>query len=118
MPFGTPGGDVQVQTMLQVFLNIVAFGMDPQQAVEAPRFAGYGFPSSFWPLDRIPGRLNLEPEIGAETGAALEQRGHRIEWWSGPMNAAGTVCAIIGDLRSGLISGGADIRRNAYAVGW
>ncbi len=118
MPFGTPGGDVQVQTMLQVFLNIVAFGMDPQQAVEAPRFAGYGFPSSFWPHDRIPGRLNLEPEIGAETGTALEQCGHHIEWWPGPMNAAGTACAIIGDLRSGLISGGADIRRNAYAVGW
>jgi len=118
MPFGTPGGDVQVQTMLQVFLNIVAFGMDPQSAIEAPRFASYGFPSSFWPHDRIPGRLNLEAEIGAEAGEELTRRGHRIEWWQGPMNAAGTACAIVGDLRNGLISGGADIRRNAYAVGW
>jgi len=34
------------------------------------------------------------------------------------MDAAGTACVIVGDLRSGLISGGADIRRNAYAAGW
>ena len=38
MPFGTPGGDVQPQAMLQVLLNVLIFGMNPQQAVEAPRF--------------------------------------------------------------------------------
>ena len=38
MPFGTPGGDVQPQAMLQVFLNVNAFGMDAQAAIEAPRF--------------------------------------------------------------------------------
>ena len=37
MPFGTPGGDVQTQAMLQVMLNIMHFGMDPQSAIEAPR---------------------------------------------------------------------------------
>ena len=37
MPFGTPGGDVQTQAMLQVLLNIMHFGMDPQTAIEAPR---------------------------------------------------------------------------------
>ena len=47
MPFGTPGGDVQPQAMLQVFLNIMVFGMDIQQAVEAPRFATYSFPRQF-----------------------------------------------------------------------
>ena len=44
MPFGTPGGDVQQQAMLQVLLNITAHGMAPQQAVEAPRVATRSFP--------------------------------------------------------------------------
>ena len=45
MPFGTPGGDVQIQAMLQVLLNVMHFGMDPQSAIEAPRVASYSFPS-------------------------------------------------------------------------
>src|SRR5690606_27902192 len=49
MPFGTPGGDVQCQAMLQTFLNMEVFGMEPQQAVESPRFATFSFPSSFEP---------------------------------------------------------------------
>ena len=44
MPFGTPGGDVQTQAMLQVFLNIHLFGMEVQEAVEAPRVASYSYP--------------------------------------------------------------------------
>ena len=49
MPFGCPGGDAQVQGMLQVFLNIVEFGMEPQEAIEAPRAITHSFPNSFWP---------------------------------------------------------------------
>ncbi len=71
MPFGTPGGDVQQQAMLQVFLNITAYGMSPQQAVEAPRVATRSFPDSFWPHPDFPGRLDCERGIPAETRAAL-----------------------------------------------
>ncbi len=60
MPFGTPGGDVQPQAMLQVFLNINVFGMDPQSAIDAPRFANYSFPGSFEPHPYYPGRLYIE----------------------------------------------------------
>ena len=56
MPFGTPGGDVQTQAMLQVFLNIHLFGMEVQEAVEAPRVASYSYPSSFEPHAYHPGR--------------------------------------------------------------
>ena len=73
MPFGTPGGDVQTQAMLQVFLNINLFGMEPQEAVEAPRVASYSFPSSFEPHAYHPGRLNLESRIDKPTGEALGQ---------------------------------------------
>src|SRR5271156_3204749 len=51
LPFGTPGGDVQSQAMLQVLLNLFVFGHDVQSAIEAPRFATYSFPSSFAPFD-------------------------------------------------------------------
>ena len=47
--FGSPGNDIQPQAMTQVFLNIVVFGMEPQAAVEAPRFATYSYPSSSAP---------------------------------------------------------------------
>ena len=55
MPFGTPGGDVQPQSMVQLFLNVFEFGMDVQQAVEAPRFSTWSFPNSFWPTPITPG---------------------------------------------------------------
>jgi gamma-glutamyltranspeptidase len=54
VPFGAPGGDVQVQAMLQVFLNAFHFGMDIQEAIEQPRFATFSFPNSFAPCHRPP----------------------------------------------------------------
>jgi gamma-glutamyltranspeptidase/glutathione hydrolase len=118
MPFGTPGGDVQTQAMLQVFLNICVFGMAPQAAIEAPRFASYSFPSSFEPHAYHPGRLNLERRIADATGAALQAKGHKVEWWPDWTWLAGSVCAIHADQRNGLLSAGADPRRPSYAVGW
>ena len=68
MPFGTPGGDVQTQAMLQAFLNIHVFGMEVQDAVEAPRCASYSYPGSFEPHDYHPGLLKLEGRIDRSTG--------------------------------------------------
>ena len=68
MPFGTPGGDVQCQAMLQTFLNVEVFGMDLQAAIEAPRFATFSFPSSFEPHNVQPGRLMLEDLIARHVG--------------------------------------------------
>jgi gamma-glutamyltranspeptidase len=79
MPFGTPGGDVQTQAMLQVFLNIHLFGMEVQEAVEAPRVASYSYPSSFEPHAYHPGLLNMESRIDKATGEALGRLGHKID---------------------------------------
>ena len=117
MPFGTPGGDVQTQAMLQVFLNINLFGMEPQEAVEAPRFATYSFPSSFEPHAYHPGRLNLEGRIDKPTGEALRKLGHKVEWWPEWTWLAGAVCTIIADQETGVLKAGADPRRPSYAVG-
>lgn len=117
MPFGTPGGDVQPQAMTQVLLNLTVFGMDPQSALEAPRFGSFSFPGSFEPHEYLPGRLKLEPGVGADTGAALTERGHDLQWWPDRAIAAGSACVIIRE-PNGTLTGGADHRRVAYAVGW
>jgi gamma-glutamyltranspeptidase/glutathione hydrolase len=116
MPFGTPGGDVQIQAMLQVLLNVMHFGMDPQSAIEAPRVASYSFPSSFAPFEYFPGRLAVEGRIDQATRDELGARGHTIQDWPEWTWLAGSVEAILTDPESGLIGGGADPRRPAYAI--
>jgi gamma-glutamyltranspeptidase / glutathione hydrolase len=117
MPFGTPGGDVQTQAMLQVFLNIQLFGMDVQDAVEAPRGASYSYPGSFEPHAYHPGLLNLESRIDRATGDALGRLGHKVEWWPDWTWLAGAVCTVVADLETGVLKGGADPRRPSYALG-
>ena len=118
MPFGTPGGDVQVQAMLQTLLNVVVFGMNPQAAVEAPRFATRDFPDSFEPHTRVPGRLNLEGRFPTATLDALAARGHDIQAWPDWTWVAGAMCVVYQDLERGIIEGAADPRRPASAAGW
>ncbi len=117
VPFGTPGGDVQTQAMAQCLINLTVHGMSAQQAVSAPRYASYSFPSSFEPHAYYPGLLKLEGAVGAEVGDDLAARGHRIEWWPERVWLAGSVCMIDADQERGLMTGGADPRRMAYAVG-
>jgi gamma-glutamyltranspeptidase/glutathione hydrolase len=118
LPFGTPGGDVQTQAMLQVLMNLFTFGQDVQSAIEAPRFATYSFPSSFAPFDYYPGRLAVEGRIPEAVTAELARRGHEIQRWPDWIWTAGAVCAILADRRRGVLEAGADPRRAAYAIGW
>ena len=117
MPFGTPGGDVQTQAMLQVFMNIHVFGMEPQEAVEAPRGASYSYPGSFEPHSYHPGLLYLESRIDKATGDALGRMGHKVDWWPEWTWLAGAVCTVVADEQSGVLKGAADPRRPSYAVG-
>jgi gamma-glutamyltranspeptidase/glutathione hydrolase len=116
MPIGTPGGDVQAQAMLQVFLNMTVFGMNPQQAVEAPRFASYSFPDSFEPHSYSPGVLHVEDRVPQSVRSGLAARGHKVEDWPAFVWRAGAVCVLRKD--RGVISAGADPRRACYALGW
>jgi gamma-glutamyltranspeptidase / glutathione hydrolase len=118
MPFGTPGGDVQTQAMLQVLLNRFVFGQDVQSAIESPRFASYSYPSSFAPYDYYPGRLAIEARIPEPVIAELARRGHEIQRWPDWIYLAGAVCAIDVDRKRGVMEAGADPRRAAYALGW
>ena len=115
MPFGAPGGDVQVQAMLQVLLNTFHFGMDIQEAIEQPRVASYRFPSSFAPFDYFPGRLAVEGRIDPAVRDDLAGRGHEVKSWPEWTWLAGSVEAVLRDPVSGLVAAGADPRRPAYA---
>ena len=79
--FGSPGGDVILQAMLQGFLNVTVFGMTAQQAVEASRFAAFAWPDSFYPHLEVPARTSLEGRFGDEVRAGLRRRGHDVVNW-------------------------------------
>lgn len=115
--FGTPGGDVQPQAMAQLLANWRLFGMGLQQAIEAPRFASYSFPSSFAPNAYEPGVMATEGRIDEAVCVELERRGHHVERWPEFTRRVGALCAIAVDQESGLLRAAADPRRSAYALG-
>lgn len=117
MILSTPGGDNQDQALIQVLLNVIEFGMSPQEAVEAPRFDTQHYVSSFDSHEFLPGVLNVESRIPAEVISRLGSWGHKMKT-QGPFGTGSAPTAIIYDVKSGVISGGADPRRGRYAVAW
>ncbi|MBI4336854.1 MAG: gamma-glutamyltransferase family protein [Chloroflexi bacterium] len=117
LAFGTPGADVQVQAEVQMFLNIAEFGMNVQEAVEAPRVASYSHPDSFDPHPYFPGLVRAETRISKDALAGLARRGHTVEEWGDLALPAGCLCGIQADYAEGLLWGGADPRRESAVVG-
>jgi gamma-glutamyltranspeptidase/glutathione hydrolase len=117
MPFGTPGGDLQIQAMSQVFLNMIAFNMDAQAAVEQSRVYSYSFPDSFAPHAYYPGVLKVEDGIAEKTTTKLSALGHKVQPWPQDEWSRTGVCVTISDERRGIKLGAADSRRMSYALG-
>jgi gamma-glutamyltranspeptidase / glutathione hydrolase len=118
LAFGTPGGDGQDQWSLVFFLAHVHFGLDLQEAIDAPTFHTTHFPSSFYPRTASPGQVVLEGRLDSRTVDALRARGHDVvvaDGWSlGRLCAAGRT-QVGGDVS---LSAAADPRsRQGYAVG-
>jgi gamma-glutamyltranspeptidase/glutathione hydrolase len=117
MAFGTPGGDRQDQWTLQFFLNHVEFGMNVQEALDAPTVHSNHFPGSFWPHTVKPGEVAVEPRIPGDVVKGLEKKGHRVKMsrpWS-----HGRCLAIRIDPDTGVMYGGASPRTGEpYALGW
>lgn len=117
MILSTPGGDNQDQALVQVFLNIVEFGMNPQEAVEAPRFDTLHLISSFDDHAFVPGSLNIEARFDDAVIKELKARGHKLK----VQTAWGTLSSptvIVYDAQTGVAAAGADPRRGRYAVAW
>jgi len=115
MTVGCPGGDDQAQANLQIMLNLLVFAMDPQQAVEAPRFSTQTLVNSFYPRAYKPGQLNVEPAIADSTRAELTALGHTVT----EIGACGIGAVVTRrDPDGGVLTAGADPRRPTYALAW
>jgi gamma-glutamyltranspeptidase/glutathione hydrolase len=92
MAWGTPGGDQQDQWATHMFLRHVHFGMNLQEAIEAPGFNSSHWPGSFYPREVDPGNLTLEGRFPAATIEELRRRGHNVvveaDWSLGRTTAA------------------------------
>ena len=113
---GSPGGDDQVMRTMQTLINMIDFGMNVQQAIEAPRWSSRSFPASPFPHTMYPGDMAVEGRIPEATRQALIARGHKLRVvapWSLGSNAG-----IVIDPASNVLSAGADPRVEAYAWAW
>jgi gamma-glutamyltranspeptidase / glutathione hydrolase len=117
MPFGCPGEDAQCQAMVQTVCNVVDFEMNLQAAIEAPRVISRSFPWTFFPHAYEPGVLTVEGRISREVRERLASLGHVIRDLPDFTPAAAGMCAIR-RLEPGTLEGGADPRRESYAIGW
>jgi gamma-glutamyltranspeptidase / glutathione hydrolase len=113
---GCPGGDMQPQAMLQVLLGVWHFGLDVQEAIEAPRFSTWSFPNSFAPYEELDGRVMVEDRVADAVVDALARRGHDVRRWPAFTREAAAVEAILVDPASGFLRAGADPRQPAYAI--
>jgi gamma-glutamyltranspeptidase/glutathione hydrolase len=116
MSVGSPGGDDQVFRTMQTLLNVVDFGMNVQEAIEAPRWATRSFPASPFPHTMYPGEMSVEARVPDAVRSALIARGHKLKV-GGPWTM-GSLAAIIIDPKTGVISAGTDPRVDAYAIAW
>ncbi len=115
LSFAVQGGDSQDQNLLQFFLNVVEFGMTPQQAVEAPNINSYQMRSSFGAHESRPGHLLLASSTPDSIRTSLEQMGYTLEFeerTSGPINA------ILFDRAHGTMWGASSNHGEDYGIAW
>ena len=104
---GTPGGDSQTQTIIQITQNMLMFGMTPQQAIEAPRFRSLGG-----------ARLSIENRVAENVLLDLQSRGHELNIIEGWTATFGGAQMIHHDPATGVLTAAADPRREAYAIAY
>lgn len=103
LAFGLMGGDMQAQGHLQVLVNMIDFGMNVQEAGDAPRFR------------HDPEGLSLEGAFGPDVRDAIESRGHRVREFPGGF---GGYQGIMIDPDSSVLAGGSDHRKDGHAAGF
>jgi len=117
MAFSTQSGDNQDQALLQVFLNVVEWGMDIQEAVEYPRFRTLHLQDSFGDHGISPGSLDMERRFPEATFETLKAKGHRVKWlddWTFPCQ----LTAIKYLPEEKVLEGGTDVRGERWGVAW
>ena len=111
---GTPGADDQVQASFQVLTNLLDFGMNLQEAIEAPRWSST--PGTSPGQTTEPYELRMEDRFPAQVVDALRKKGHAVKMIN-PWSIA-SMKAVAMDPESGILYGAADPRRDGYSAGW
>jgi gamma-glutamyltranspeptidase/glutathione hydrolase len=115
LSFAVQGGDTQDQNLLQFFLNIVEFGMNIQQACEAPNINSYQMRNSFDQHETLPGRMDVNEKIPVAVREKLAAMGYKLtvkKYTSGPINA------IFFDWEHGTLWGGSSNYGEDYGIAW
>lgn len=115
LSFAVQGGDSQDQNLLQFFLNIVEFGMNVQEACEAPNINSYQMRSSFGAHDSRPGKMLINEQLPAWVRGELAKMGYSFEVkprTTGPINA------IFFDQAHGTLWGGSSDDGDDYGIAW
>ncbi len=115
LSFAVQGGDTQDQNLLQFFLDVVEFGLNVQQACEAPNFTSYQMHNSFADHKTFPGKLEINETVPLEIRAGLEAMGYVLtvkKYTSGPINA------IFFDRAHGTFWGGSSNYGEDYGIAW
>ncbi len=115
LSFAVQGGDTQDQNLLQFFLNVVEFGMNVQQACEAPNLTSYQMRNSFDKHETFPGRIDLNEKVPQEIRDKLASMGYEIrtrKYTSGPINA------IFFDWKHETFWGGSSNYGEDYGIAW
>jgi gamma-glutamyltranspeptidase/glutathione hydrolase len=115
LAFAVQGGDSQDQNLLQFFLNVVEFGMNVQEATEAPNFNSFQMRSSFGDHESRPGRILLSESEPGWVRKELKQMGYDLTFGtrtSGPINA------IYFDRAHGTMWGGSSNNGDDYGIAW
>ncbi len=113
--FGTPGADTQPQAQLQFFLNVVEFGMNVQQALEAASVVSTSFRGSYYPHE-IGGTLQVPASLPKHVIDELAALGHKVDVRN--VRGVGSVKAIIVHPRTGVLMGGVSPTRDSYVMAW
>lgn len=115
LSFAVQGGDTQDQNMLQFFLNVVEFGMNVQEACEAPNVVSYQMKSSFGKHEAQPGRLRLNRSIPQKVRENLSLIGYKLDYRS---HTSGPINAIFFDWKHGTFWGGSSNYGEDYGFAW
>ncbi len=115
LAFAVQGGDTQDQNLLQFFLNVLEFGMTPQEASEAANFNSFQMRSSFDKHESQPGRIVLSDQVPQWVRRELVQRGYKLEFES---RTSGPINAILLDHEHGTMWGGSSNHGEDYGVAW
>ena len=116
MSWSTHAGDAQDQVLLQIFLNVVHFGMNIQEAVEAPRFRTLHAQGSFGQHLFEANALDLEEGIAEEVHDELWEMGHQVRWLDRFFPFCHATAIIYRP--DGIIEGASDVRGERWGIAW